>query len=212
MAYTKKRMNAETQETNMFSELADSLENAEQEAAKETKEEAPVQKQPVVAEKKERAFAPDDLIRCRSVVQGALIFKGPKSGTVYRWDAPNDITEVEYQDLRSARVSKHQMLMKAYFIIEDGDVLNMDEWAEVKAIYGKLYSRKDLTDIFRIDSVQEMIREINSLPEGVKAQMANIAKSLMESGKLDSISKIKAIDAALDTDLMLFVVGNSGNN
>jgi len=163
---------------------------------KQVQKEKPVVKQ----------YAPTDLIPCRSVVQGALLFKGTKTNTSYKWEAANDVVEVEYQDLRSAKASRHAFLMRGYFIIEDPELLALPEWEDVRKKYGEMYSRKDLTSIFKLD-VADMIKAINSLPDGVRAQMGNIAKGLMEAGSLDSIKKITAIDTLLGTDLMLFVGG-----
>lgn len=157
-----------------------------------------------------KEYAPTDLIPCRSMVQGALTFKGTKSQNEYRWDGQNDIVDVEYQDLRSARVSRHPFLTRAYFLIEDEELLALDEWSEVDKAYKNIYSKKDLTAIFKMDNVQEMVKAIENLPDGIKAQMGGIAKGLMDRGALDSLTKIKAIDRILGTDLMLFV-GGEGN-
>lgn len=202
MAY-KKRTNDEIQETKEKDAVLDDF--VEETKASMHEKSRPVEKEVVKQDVKKKAeHDPTELIKCRSVVQGVLLFKGPKSQTDYRWDAANDIVEVEYQDLRAARVSKHAFLMRGYFIIEDNDLLDEEEWAEVKKKYGEMYSRKDLTAIFKIDNVNEMIRAIQNLPDGVRAQMGSIAKGLMDNGQLDSIKKITALDKLLGTDLMLF--------
>ena len=205
MAYRKRELQENNEKLNEEVKVESVAESMSEMDATEPVTVVQEQKKPE-PKRKEREMT--DLIKCRSVVQGTLIFKGPKSQTNYRWDAPNDVVYVEYQDLRSARLSKHQFLMRGYFIIEDDDLLNEEEWIDVKKKYGEMYNRKDLVSIFKIDNVQDMVRAINSLPDGVKAQMGNIAKSQMESGQLDSIRKIKAIDSVLGTDLMLFVDGD----
>lgn len=202
MAY-RKRTNEEIQESKEKDVALDGF--AEETKSVIQEESKPVEKEVVKeAVKKKAEHDPTDLIKCRSVVQGVLLFKGPKSQTDYRWDAANDIVEIEYQDLRAARVSKHAFLMRGYFIIEDNDLLDEEEWAEVKKKYGEMYSRKDLTAILKIDNVNEMIRVIQNLPDGVRGQMGSIAKGLMDNGQLDSIKKITALDRLLGTDLMLF--------
>lgn len=152
---------------------------------------------------------PDALIPCRSIVQGYLNFKGKKSGTVYQWESVNDVTDVEYQDLKSAMLSRSVYITRPYFIVEDDEVLNLPEWKEVKRIYDSMYSKNDLADIFRIDSPDEMGRVLESLPSGVKQQIGSFAKELMERGVLDSVRKIRKIDEVLGTSLMLYVSGNN---
>lgn len=202
MAY-RKRTNEEIQETKeKDAVLEDFVEETKSVVQEESK---PVEKEAAKESvRKKTEHEPTELIKCRSVVQGVLLFKGPKSQTDYRWDAANDIVEIEYQDLRAARVSKHAFLTRGYFIIEDNDLLDEEEWAEVKKKYGEMYSRKDLTAIFKIDDVNAMVRAIQNLPDGVRAQMGSIAKGLMDNGQLDSIKKITALDKLLGTDLMLF--------
>lgn len=152
---------------------------------------------------------PDALIPCRSIVQGYLNFKGKKSGTVYQWESVNDVTDVEYQDLKSAMLSRSVYITRPYFIVEDDEVLNLPEWKEVKRIYDSMYSKNDLAEIFRIDSPDEMGRVLESLPSGVKQQIGSFAKELMERGVLDSVRKIRKIDEVLGTSLMLYVSGNN---
>lgn len=202
MAY-RKRTNEEIQESKekdvALEDFVEETKSVVQEESKSVEKEAAKE-----SVKKKTEHEPTELIKCRSVVQGVLLFKGPKSQTDYRWDAANDIVEIEYQDLRAARVSKHAFLTRGYFIIEDNDLLDEEEWAEVKKKYGEMYSRKDLTAIFKIDDVNAMVRAIQNLPDGVRAQMGSIAKGLMDNGQLDSIKKITALDKLLGTDLMLF--------
>ena len=160
-------------------------------------------------DEKAEKIEPDALIPCRSIVQGYLNFKGKKSGTVYQWESVNDVTDVEYQDLKSAMLSRSVYITRPYFIIEDDHIVNLPEWKDVKRIYDSMYSKSDLAEIFKIDSPDEMGRVLDSLPNGVKQQIGSFAKELMERGVLDSVRKIKKIDEVLGTNLMLYVSGNN---
>lgn len=56
-----------------------------------TKETAPV--------KTTKKFEQNELIECRSLVQGTLFMPGKQSDILYRWDGYGDVREVEYRDL-----------------------------------------------------------------------------------------------------------------
>lgn len=168
----------------------------------ETVEEALKQK---VSVAKKKEYEGDTLIPCRSIVQGYMNFKGTKSGTVYQWEGVNDVTNIEYQDLRAAMVSRSPYIMRPYFVIDNEELISLPEWKDVKAVYDKLYSKKDLTEIFKIQSADRMGQVLRGLPEGARKQMGSLAKDLMERGVLDSISKIKKIDEVLGTNLLLFI-------
>ncbi len=154
----------------------------------------------VVAKNSKKTYKPDDLIPCRSIIAGQLGMVGLKSEINYEWHGRNDITEVEYQDLVAAIRNKKRHIKEPYFIIEDEAFLA--EFPEVQKIYGSMYSMEDLREVFDYDA-DIMKTIINSLPNGAKESIKNIASSLISSGMLDSISKIKALDEIFDTNFML---------
>lgn len=146
-----------------------------------------------------KQYSGDDLIPCKSMTKGELIYIGKKSGEIYRWSDFGDITEVEYQDLLGLKAKKSAFIYDTMFMILDEDLLEDPKWSDVKKIYDKIYS----------DDVQELLemplskfKEIfPNLPNGLKKATVVEAGTQMENGTFDSIQKIKFIDETCGTDL-----------
>lgn len=158
-----------------------------------------VEKVKVVAKEK-RKYEATDGIPCESITSGELGMVGIKSGINYKWADRNDITDVEYQDIIAAIRSNTDYVFKPYFIIRDEEIIN--QFPQVDEVYASMYSLKDLKDVLRMD-VGNMISTIESLPDGAKQSIKNIAATMIQNGSLDSVQKIKAIDNLFDTKLMM---------
>jgi hypothetical protein len=152
----------------------------------------------------ERVYKNDDLIPCRSIISGYMNFKGNKSGTTYSWYDKGDISEVEYQDLRSAMISRSIHVMAPFFIIEDEELLNRPEWAGVKKVYENIYSKEDLAKILDLP-LDHMARVVEELPVGAKVSLSTIVKAKIDDKSFDSMNKVKKLDELLGTQLALFL-------
>lgn len=146
-----------------------------------------------------RQYMGDDLIPCKSLTKGELIYIGKKTGEVYKWTDFDDITEVEYQDLLGLKAKKSDFIYKMMFMVLDEELLQDPKWSDVKSMYDKVYS----------DSIDELIEMplskfksvFPNLPEGLKRAMVVEVGTQMEAGTFDSIQKIKFIDEICKTDL-----------
>ena len=151
---------------------------------------------------KKREFGDNDDIECVSICSGELGMIGIKSGINYRWAGRGDVTKVEYQDLVAALKSGKRQIYEPDFVIKNDDFL--DKWPEIKKVYKNMYSIEDLSSvILKSSNANEMIRIIDSLPKGARDSVRSIAMSLINQGKLDSITKIKALDKYYDTSFIL---------
>lgn len=148
-----------------------------------------------------RKFAQDDLILCKSVTYGELLLPGKKSKLLYIWANHGDTTEVEFQDLQALRSTRSAYLMNPYFVIEDEELL--EQWPDLKAIYDKA-AEIDIDNLFALP-LNQFKKKLRDLPVGFRDSVKNIAGERIRDGSLDSISKIKAIDEALGTELRLMV-------
>ena len=155
----------------------------------------------VVVKKAPRKFAANDMIPCRSVTYGELLYPAKKSQMLYTWADCGDITEVEFQDLQALRSTKSQYLNKPLFIIEDEELLK--QWPEFKALYEKI-AAVDVDHLFDMP-IAKFKNAIKNIPNGYKTAVKNIASVKILDGTLDSIQKIKALDEVLGTDLMFYV-------
>lgn len=151
--------------------------------------------------KTRRKFGMNDLILCKSVTFGELLLPGRKSQLLYRWMNYGDFTEVEYQDLQALRSMSSAYLKKPYFIIMDEELL--EQWPDLKTINNKLMD-VDLDRLFTLP-INQFKKQLKEFPSSYQSSIKNIASSKILNGELDSISKIKAIDEILGTELMLYI-------
>lgn len=153
-----------------------------------------------VVEKKE--YSATDVISCKSIFNGEMLFTGKRSNNLYRWSNYGDIELVEYQDLayelRAAGDKSVAMIPR--FIILDDELVK--EFPRLVNVYNKLYNVYDLKEILKLSPI-EMASAIQQLPAPVKDTIKGLAATMIESGELDSVSAIKTIDNVLGTSLSL---------
>lgn len=147
-----------------------------------------------------KTFEATEHIRCRSITQGGLYIDGDKSGTLYEWHGYGDETTVEYRDLAAMVRAKSKYIFNPNIIIEDTDFIA--EFESLEKFYKANYSVKELKTIFTLP-IQEMLKELQSLPEAVLESAKSIASTEVSSGRIDSVRKIKALDEFFDTDMSL---------
>ena len=154
---------------------------------------------PIVQEKKK--YAPDEEILTTSCTAGQLIMIGRKTGRYYIWSDYSDQTPVEYQDIKAEQyISSSKYIYDPLFIIEDEEFLALPENKKVADVYANILSSKEIDEIFNLDSIS-FERTIKKLPKGIKNSLKAIAAQKVQEGTLDSITKIKALDEILGTDL-----------
>lgn len=148
---------------------------------------------------KVKEYKSDDLIPCRSMTKGELVYIGKKSGEVYTWEDYGDITEVEYQDLLGLRAKKSPFIFDTLFVIEDEELLEDPKWKDVKALYEKIYS-EDVETLIDMN-LNDFKRVFPTLPNGLQRAVSAEVATEMEAGTFDSLQKIKVIDEVCGTDL-----------
>ena len=148
--------------------------------------------------KEKKKFQQTDMILCRSVVTGGLFLEGSKTKQLYQWNDYGDETEVEYRDLVAEVRAKTGFVFTPWFIIEDDDFI--EEFPQLKQFYSKYLSVKDLREILNLPTNQ-MAKKISELPSGAKESIRSIAASMVSSGAIDSVSKIKKLDEIFETDM-----------
>lgn len=153
---------------------------------------------PVVRKKYEK----DSQILCRSVTVGTLTCGSPKDkGRVYRWSGYGDVAWVDYQDLVALQSRKSGFIYNPQFIVEDEQLV--EEW-RLEDTYATFYGIDNPVAFFRLPPA-ELKRRLNEAPQGLKEAIKSVAAQCVKNGTLDSINVIKAVDAALGTQLLTFV-------
>lgn len=153
---------------------------------------------PVVRKKYEK----DDQILCRSVTVGSLVCGSPKDkGRVYRWSGYGDEAWVDYADLVALQSRKSGFVYNPQFIIEDEQLV--EEW-KLDDVYATFYGIDNPTAFFKLPPAEIKAR-LNEAPKGLKEAIKSVAAQCVKNGTLDSLNVIKAVDAALGTQLLTFV-------
>lgn len=157
---------------------------------------------PIVEAKKEpKKFEADEPVKCKSITSGSLGMIGIKTGVNYEWAGRGDETEVEYQDLVAAIRSGKRHITEPFFIIQDKEFLA--QFPQVEKIYASMYSVNDMEELLLKPDANTMIATIKTLPDGAKDSIKNIAATLIANGRIDSVSKIKALDEFYNTKFAL---------
>lgn len=153
---------------------------------------------PVIVKEK-KTFTDSDYILCRSVWSGGLNVTS-QSGNLYRFNDYGSECEINYRDLVTMirRGSEHVLLPR--FVILDEDFL--EDFPTVKRVYGTMYTKDDLMEILELP-LTHMKREIEKLPKTTKDNMRNLAATQIANGKLDSISKVRALTEIFNSDFNL---------
>ena len=152
--------------------------------------------------KTSRKFAPGDMITCRSLTFGELLLTGTKSKLLYSWANYGDTTEIEYQDLQALKSTRSSYLFKPRFMIEDEELVA--QWdRELGDMYKNIIDM-DAEDLFKLP-INQFKSKLKKAPKGIQQAVKNIAGEKILNGSLDSLTKIKAIDEILGTDLLLYI-------
>lgn len=170
--------------------------------AEDTKVKKDTVKEIVAEAKKPKKYEPDDLIPCRSMYAGTLLFTGDKTKITYEFSNMGDFRYIEYQDLLSALLVRKKSLFAPYIIIEDEELLENVHWQEVKKVYDGLYDREDLITLINLPTMH-FSEEFRKLPSGFKSTIATMVSEMISEGTFDSMNKIKIIDEECGTDLKL---------
>ena len=149
--------------------------------------------------KQKKVFTDSDYITCRSVWSGGLNVVS-QSGNLYKFKDYGFDCDINYRDLVTMikRGSEHVFLPR--FVILDEDFLQ--DYPTVQRVYGTMYTKEDLLDILDLP-VSRMRTEIEKLPKATKNSMRNLVSTQIANGKLDSISKVRALTEIFGSDFNL---------
>lgn len=194
MAYTKKTTNV-SKVTKAVAE-----EKVVEEKVTEPEDKATESTGKVVA----KTFGQEDLIPCRSMISGQLFIEGARSKLLYTFADYGDVCDIEYRDLiYLVRSYQNKIIYEPWIIIEDEDFIEQNP--KLSELYTKMYTDGDLIEVINLP-VNQMVSTIKSLPSGCQNALKGIAATMIDSGALDSIRKIKALDEIFGTNMMLTLV------
>lgn len=204
---TTKKKNANTK-TKAKATTKTTVKNKESDVVKEVEQVTKPTKKPIV--KKRLKLADDVLIAVKSNVFGRLTYINHKTGDETRWENFGEIQPLSVGDLRAMK-AKQLSFFKENWITIDGIEEADEEYQDVEAedIYDALQITKyyseylcpdNINDVFNW-SVSDIKNKIPRMTKSVQKSVLIRANELIKEGILDSISKVKALEEALDCDL-----------
>ena len=147
-------------------------------------------------------YRPEEMIPCRSVFPGVLIFTGDHSGITYTVNGMGDRRNIEYQDLKAGMLLQHSMLFNPDFIIEDYNLINDERWAELKEVYENMYTDEDIKKVMKLPT-RQFKEAFLKLPVTARQSIITLIATQIENGTFDEYSKVKFIDETCGTRLDL---------
>lgn len=188
---TRKRTNSTTKKVEPKKEVESTIEEVEATPAKPQRQ-------------KRKEIDRNELIACRSSVNGRLIYISPRSKEKFIWDDFGAVEYVEMGELMTMKSSHPKFLKDVQLIIDDEEAA---EYLGMTKIYDEMAQLDDLDDLddFFDKEPDEIAELLPKLPEGLKKAVGTRARALVEEGLLDRISKIRLIEQELGVDLQLFI-------
>jgi len=133
------------------------------------------------------------LVPVINATQGHLIYISKRQvGYKVEWEKFGDVEHIELIELQSMRSSQRSFFEKNWIFIDDKDVL---EFLRVEKYYKNIPTIDKFDSVFKL-SPAEITTKISTMSEGMKTSIAARAKELINSGELDSMKIISAIQSA----------------
>ena len=188
--------NTKTQASKLTAEEIETVKSALSTTVEKKPETKP---EKIVKPVKPRKFQADDAIPCRSVTAGELICIG-KSGTYYSWADAGQVIDVRYDDLVQLKFARSTQLTFPRFVIEDEELLADSKFAEIKALYDKIYSA-DIEEILALPN-EQFVEVLSKAPTGLKNALKVTVATRFEEGVFDSLQKIQAVEQICGAEIL----------
>lgn len=188
------------------SEFSTASKVEEERLAKEAKAkaeaEAEVKKQKELEEKLRKKadtdYKPDEMIPCRSVFPGVLLFSGTHTGMTYKFTGIGDRRNIEYQDLKAGLLEQRSSMFNPDFIIEDENLINDEHWYELKQVYENMYDEKDIQRVMDLPT-RDFEEAFVQLPVTARNTIITMIATQIENGTFEQYNKAKIIDKICGT-------------
>lgn len=146
-----------------------------------------------VPKRKVRQTLPLDTMVCcaSSVASGKLLYQSKRlQGCSFEWNGFGDEQYIELAELQSMRNAYPAFFEQNWILIDDKEVLS---FLHADRFYKYIYSIEDFNRVFTYSpgQIEHIVPELSN---GLKRSIASIARQKYESGELDSMACIKALE------------------
>lgn len=148
--------------------------------------------------KKDADYKPEEMIPCRSLFAGILLFTGDHTHMIYSFNGAGDRRNIEYQDLKAAMLQHKESIFNPDIIIEDENLINDEHWYEVKEAYDNMFDEKDILKVMNLP-YRDFEKAFVQLPVTAKNRIITMYATQMENGTFEQWNKAKIIDKVCGT-------------
>ena len=141
-----------------------------------------------------------ELVEVQSCFYGKLIYVSKKTGYVIEWNEFGTTQYVPVEELLTMRNTQPTFFSNQWVRIIGENAVDVINFLQLEKYYSKTIGFDSFDDIFN-GSPQKIKEIVSSFTDSMKESFARYTYSLMQSGGLDSLKKIEAVETATGFEL-----------
>lgn len=136
-------------------------------------------------------------IPVRSCINGRVIYKSKKTGVTYKWLEKGTYEILAIDELLNMESQSQKFLHSPWLMVDDTEVI---EAFNLQGLYDLVAKVEDI-DSFVDMSLGEQQKIYNKLPKTLQNQVYNHIYNKVETGEIDSKSKIRELEELVQMEL-----------
>ena len=136
-------------------------------------------------------------IPVRSCINGRVIYKSKKTGVTYKWLEKGTYEILTIDELLNMESQSQKFLHSPWLMVDDEEVI---EAFNLQELYDLVAKVEDI-DSFINMSLGEQQKIYNKLPKTLQNQVYNHIYNKVETGEIDSKSKIRELEELVQMEL-----------
>lgn len=136
-------------------------------------------------------------IPVRSCINGRVIYKSKKTGVTYKWLEKGTYEILTIDELLNMESQSQKFLHSPWLMVDDTEVI---EAFNLQGLYDLVAKVEDI-DSFVDMSLGEQQKIYNKLPKTLQNQVYNHIYNKVETGEIDSKSKIRELEELVQMEL-----------
>lgn len=127
---------------------------------------------------------------------GGLIYVMKSTGEVFEWEKSSDRLFMKISQLKSMLNEGRKFFTNNWVLIP----YSVLKYLGVDGLYSQVYSVHDLNNLFKLPT-EEMIDKIKIMSKAQRRNVMKVAITSIETGELDSVKNIKALESFFEMQL-----------
>ena len=136
-------------------------------------------------------------IPVRSCINGRVIYKSKKTGVTYKWLEKGTYEILTIDELLNMESQSQKFLHSPWLMVDDEEVIEAFNLQELYDLVAKVEDIDSFVDM----SLGEQQKIYNKLPKTLQNQVYNHIYNKVETGEIDSKSKIRELEELVQMEL-----------